>query len=291
MTFLLRALLTAVGYLPLPVLHAVGSMLGYLLWWIPNDLKRITRLHLNLCLSELPAADRERVAKLSMRHMGKALMESPAIWFGPRRRLLHWLDDAGARRKLLAALSDPNGAIILCPHLGSWELAGMLCASVGPMTSLYKPQKGSMDALILEGRSRLGATLVPSNSSGVKALLQALRRGEMIGILPDQDPPSGAGVFAPLFGIPAHTPELVSRLAARTHASIWFCYAERLSYGRGFRFHITAAPTGIADSATGAAALNRGIEAALTHLPEQYWWSYKRYRRQPAGMRNPYVHL
>ena len=290
-TFLLRGLLTLIGRLPLPVLHGAGRLFGLLLWHVPNKLQRITRLHLDLCLPELPPEDRARIAKESLMHMAKAIVEAPAIWFGPRPRLMGWIDDAAARRKLSQAISETRGAIILCPHVGSWELAGLFCSSVGAITSLYKPQKGAIDQLMLEGRTRLGADLVPTTGAGVKALLQALKRGEMIGVLPDQDPPWGSGVFAPLFGVQAHTPELVSRLAAKTSAGVWFCYAERLPRGRGFRMHITQAPPQIADAAVGAEAMNRGIESVLMHLPEQYWWSYKRYRRQPQGARNPYAHL
>ncbi len=96
-------------------------------------------------------------------------------------------------------------------------------------------------------------------------------------------------MFAPLFGIPAHTTELVSKLAAKTGAPVSFCYAERLPWAKGFRFHVVPLPArDIADAEDGAAALNRGIEAVLTHLPEQYWWSYKRFRRLPAGVLSPY---
>lgn len=288
MRILLRGLLVGLGHLPLFVLHGLAALIGSLLWIVPNSPKRIALRHLELCLPELPAEDRRWIARQSLIHLAKALLEAAAIWFGPERRLRRWLDDADAARRLREVFSA-SGSIVLCPHIGSWELAGMFCASLGPITSLYKPQKGDFDALILEGRSRLGAHLVPTTGAGVRALLHALHAGQMIGVLPDQDPPSGSGVFAPLFGIPAHTTELVSKLAARTHAPVCFCYAERLPWGRGFRFHITRLATaGIADPVEGAAALNRGIEAVLTHLPEQYWWSYKRFRRLPEGARSPY---
>ena len=283
MRFLLRGLLVALGYLPLVVVHGLASVVGGLLWILPNTRKRVALRHLDLCLPELPQVERREIARRSLGHFLKAVLESPAIWFGPEPRLRQWLDDPEAAAKL-RALAGERGTIVLCPHIGSWELAGMFCASVGRITSLYKPQKGAIDALIVEGRSRLGANLVPTTGAGVKALLQALRDGEMIGVLPDQDPPRGSGVFAPLFGIPAHTTELVSKLAARTQAPVCFCYAERLDWGRGFRFHVkTLMGPGIADAAEGAAALNRGIESVLTHLPEQYWWSYKRFRRRPEG--------
>lgn len=283
-------MLRLIGTLPLPVLHGLAAALGAIVWWVPNDLRRVALRHLDLCQPQLPRAERRRIARLSLVHLCKALVEAPAIWFGPASRLQRWLDDEAARQALRAAVAGPDGAIILCPHIGSWELAGMFCASVGRITSLYKPQKGVFDALILQGRERLGAKLVPTTGAGVRALLQALRGGEMIGILPDQDPPWGSGVFAPLFGHPAHTTELVSKLAGRTGAPVWFCYAERLPGGRGFRFHVVAAPAEVGDAEAGAAALNRGIEAVVTHLPGQYWWSYRRYRRLPPGVTDPYLH-
>lgn len=290
MKFLTRFLLKALGCLPLPLLHAAGALLGTLLWWLPNGLKAVTLRHLERSLPELDGARHRQLARESLVQSMQAVLEAPAIWFGPERRLRRWVDEPAASRELLEA--SRQGAIILCPHIGSWELAGMFCAAHGGIASLYKPQKGVMDELILEGRSRLGATLVPTSATGVKALLQQLKAGGKIGVLPDHDPPPGSGGFAPLFGIPAHTTVLVSKLAGRIGLPVWFFYAERLPGGRGFRFHLRPAPEGVAqDGETGLAALNRGIEDVIRHLPGQYWWSYKRYRRRPPGGENVYTGL
>lgn len=281
MKSLIRFLLVALGRLPLPLLHAAGSLLGNLLWWTPNKLRAITLRHLERCLPELSQEQRLRMARESLRQSMQAVLEAPAIWYGPEARLRRWIDDPAARAALQEA--SRHGAIILCPHIGSWELAGMFCAATGGIASLYKPQKGAIDELILEGRARLGASLVPTSTAGVKGLLQALKQGGKIGVLPDHDPPPGSGVFAPLFGIPAHTTVLVSKLAGRIALPVWFCYAERLPRGQGFRLHLREAPPGIEDAQAGPAALNLGIEQVIRHLPEQYWWSYKRYRRRPPG--------
>ena len=280
---LLRALLVALGYLPLPLVDALASALGSILWWLPTRQKQITLFHLERCLPELSAGQRRKIARASLLHTARSVLEAPAVWFGPESRLLRWVDQTSAQGQLRALLASGRGLIVLCPHLGSWEIAGMFCARAGPIATLYKPQKGEFDALILEGRARLGAKLVPTAGSGVRALLAALKNAEMVGILPDHDPPIGSGVFAPFFGIPAHTTALVSKLAARTGAPVWFCVAERLAWGRGFRIRLEPAPAEIADSAHGAAVLNAGVEERLRELPEQYWWSYKRYRRRPQG--------
>ncbi|NGY06541.1 lysophospholipid acyltransferase family protein [Solimonas terrae] len=289
MKSLVGFLLAALAILPLPILHGLAALASVPLWLLPGKPRRLTRWHLQHCLPEICARERRRLVRQSLGHMLKALIEAPAFWFGSRKRLDRWLADPHAARQIAELRAQGRGVIWLCPHWGAWELAGLFCSAHGPMTSLYKPQKGAVDALMLEGRSRLGAKLVPTTGAGVKALLTALKRNEMIGILPDHDPPPGSGVFAPLFGITAHTTELVSKLAARSGAPVWFCLAERLPLGKGYRFHLQPAPEGIADPTRGVAVLNTAIEAIVRRWPDQYWWAYERYRRQPAGQPSPYA--
>ena len=276
-----HALLFLIGCLPLLVLHSLGAFAGTLLAIIPNRTRELARRHVEIAFPQMADAERRRIVSACLRHMGMSIFEAPAIWFGPRWRLLRWIDAPAAREQLRTIAQ--RGAIVMCPHIGSWELTGMLVSDTIKVTSLYKPQKGVFDSLIKQGRARLGSMLAPSTIHGVKQLMEALKRKEAIGILPDQDPPWGSGVFAPLFGVQAHTTELVSKLAARAKVPVWFIFAERLPWARGFRFHLLEAPAGIDDPATGPAQLNRGIEEVLRRLPHQYWWAYKRYRRRPPG--------
>jgi len=286
----LRWSLTFVGCWPLPLLHGIGWLAGTLLWALPNGLRLVTRRHVELCLPDLPVPQRQRIERRSLIESMKAVAETPAIWFGPRWRLRRWLGSAAEQAAYRAAMQPGRGAILLTPHLGAWELAGQFVAQFGPLTLLYKPQNGALETLALAGRSRdANARPVPTNAGGVKALLAALRRGETVGILPDHDPPSGSGRFAPLFGRPAHTMDLVGKLTERTGACVWFIVAERLSWGRGFRYHLTPAPAGIERESSAAEALNRGVEACVMQRPEQYWWSYQRYRRRPAGEPGLYI--
>lgn len=290
MQILLRCLLVFVGWWPLALCHGLGWCLGWLLWWLPNSLRRGTLIHVGLCLHDESPETRSRIARRSLIESMKALLEAPAIWYGPRWRLQRWLGNGEEHAAMREALAAAPATILLTPHLGAWELAGQYAAQFGPLTLLYKPQKGHFNALILEGRSRNpDAHPVPTDAAGVKALLAALKRDETIGILPDHDPPEGSGRFAPLFGTPAHTTDLVGKLAARTGASVWFIVAERRSWARGFRFRLTPAPAEITDREQSVAALNRGVEACIRQRPGQYWWAYERYRRRPAGAAPPYA--
>ena len=293
MQTLLLWTLTVLGQLPLPLLHGLGWLLGSLLWLVPNGFRAMTLRHLELCLPQRSAGERAHIARRSLIESCKAICEVPALWFGPEWRLRRWLRDEATLAKLRATLAEGKGAIMLTPHLGAWEITSLFGTQACPITILYKPQKGAAEAVIQRGRSRLpGLKAVPTTSAGVKGLLRALKHGEMAGILPDHDPPEESGTrFAPFFGIPANTMDLVGKLAARSGAPVWFFVAERLSWGRGFRFHMERAPAGIDDVETSPAALNQGVEACVLRLPEQYWWSYKRFRRLPPGAADPYANM
>jgi len=154
------------------------------------------------------------------------------------------------------------------------------------MTCLYRPaRQQGMGTVVVAGRERMGIRLAPTDTRGVRILLQALKVNELIGILPDQDPRDEAGVFAPFFGVQAKTMTLLSRLAHKSGAPLLFCMAERLPWGRGFRLHFLPAPSGIdsSNTALAAAALNQGVEQGVKLAPAQYQWSYKRFRTRPAG--------
>lgn len=286
MQTVLRILLILLGHVPLPVLRLLSSGLGWLLIHLPNRFQQITRLHVASCLPDLDRETRLRIEQRSLLASAHAILEAPAIWFGPLRQRRRWINaDKDQLELIRSAHAKGNGVIMLTPHQGAWELASFFCAQVAPLTVLYKPQKGAADAVIREGRAR-GApvTPVPTTGAGVKGLLAALKAGDMVGILPDHDPPDSSGTaFAPLFGIPANTMDLVTKLAARTGAPVLYIVAERLPWARGFRFQVLPADPEISDRDRGPAALNAGVERCIRRLPEQYWWSYRRFRRRPAG--------
>jgi len=142
-----------------------------------------------------------------------------------------------------------------------------------------------MDSIIRNSRERAGAKLVPTDRGGVKSLYTALGIGELIGILPDQDPGHDAGVFAPFFGIQANTMTLLSRLAAKTESSVIFAYAERLSFGRGYKIRFIKGSEDInqKDTVISCTAINADVEKCVRALPDQYLWAYKRFRCRPEG--------
>ncbi len=282
----LEIVMRLLGGMPLAIARLVGWLLGLVLIAIPNKFREISDLHLARCLPQTTPESRRKILRDSLFASAHAVTEAPAIWFGSLRRRKRWINTSPDQlAKIRQAHASGRGVILLTPHQGAWELASFFCAQVAALTVLYKPQKGNADALLRRGRAR-GAeiTPVPTSGKGVKALLTALKAGEMVGILPDHDPPEASGtLFAPMFGIQTNTMDLVAKLAARTGAPVLYVVAERLPWTQGFRFHVLEASAEIADPLRGPAAMNAGIEQCIRMLPGQYWWSYRRFRRRPQG--------
>jgi KDO2-lipid IV(A) lauroyltransferase len=278
MQFLLRL----VAHLPLPLLHRIGALLGWAVYLLsPRYRKMIGR---NLGIAGLDSAPMRSAV---VAEIGKAALEIPAIWLRPHQEVAALVTEASGWEHVERAAKLGRGLILLTPHLGCWEISGQYIASRMPITVMYSPPNiESLEPLMLAGRDR-GAAMksVPADMRGVRAMLKALKRGEAIGMLPDQVPGVGEGEWVEFFGRPAYTMTLVGRLAEQTGAPVLMCFSERLPRGRGYRFFmeplLAARPP-----ESPVRALNRSLEHLIRRRPEQYLWSYNRYK-VPAGVRPP----
>lgn len=292
-TTILLSLLRGLARLSPWTVQGIGAAIGRLLYWIPNKEKRSAQVNLDICFPELSATEKRKLLKSSLIENARTLLEMPAIWLGEPDSWLSLVQRDEGREIVEPLLGQGKGLILAGPHLGAWEIAGLRLGRLGPpLTTLYRPPRyPALQELMFNGRSRTGAKLVPTDASGIKALYQGLKRGEMVAILPDQQPKSArGGVFAPFFGEPALTMDLLSRLARKSGAPVVFTFVERLPGKQGYCQHWVPAPEGIADPdpAVAAAALNRGVEACVRHCPPQYQWTYKRFRAKADGSSRSY---
>ena len=282
---LIAGLLRLFAALPLAWNRRLGILLGQSLVHLPNPVRRHARTNLELCLPELPPDARERLLNRSLIETGKTVAEAGPLWFWSAERIQALMGEAVDVAAVDAAVRAGRGVILATPHLGSWEMAGLFCATRWGITTLYRPPRiTALDALIRDSRARLGAELAATDAKGVRRVYETLARGGVVGILPDQDP-GGGGVFAPFFGIPANSMVLLGRLARKTGAAVFFGFCERLPGTAGYRFHFFSAPDQIADvdPIIAATAMNAGIEACVRACPEQYQWGYRRFRTRPPG--------
>jgi KDO2-lipid IV(A) lauroyltransferase len=271
----------ALSRLPLGLVQAVGAMLGWLLWRLPNRERRISEANLARCYPGHSEAWRARTLRRGLIETGKTATESVWLWSGAGPRGLARVRETHGEEALLASLRDERGIIVATPHFGNWELAGANTAQYTPLSVMFRPPRHErLTPLLRAGREHLGMTPVAATTSGVRAIHRTLLAGGAVGLLPDQRPRAGDGVYAPFFGHPALTMTLIARLARRANAVVVMTAMERLPRARGFRAHFWRADDAVAaaDSQTAAAALNREVERCVAIDPAQYTWSYKRFR-------------
>lgn len=273
---MLRILSKLLSGLSLPTIHRMGKLLGWLLHFLAPNTARIQRANLlqsGLCAGEV---EFERVIKQNIAETGKAILETLAIWEWPEQQALQKVQSISNWHLVDEALARGKGLIFLTPHLGCFEITSIYYGHYHPITVLFRPPKKSWIApLINNGRSKGNVKLAPANTSGVRALMQALKKNQAIGILPDQIPAAGEGEWAPFFGKPAYTMSLACKLAEKTGAMVIMAFGERLPDGSGYAIHLTKLDE---QAIATPALLNQAIEAQIRQCPSQYYWSYHRYK-------------
>ena len=240
------------------------------------------RLKNNLDLAQLG-----RFLPSAVKESGKNIFELPFVWCAPPDKVLATAQVEGWE-VAQSAIDQGRGIIFLTPHLGCFEIIAQVIASRVPLTALYRPPRQAMLKPLMEGaRRRPNLTLAPANLRGVRVLLKTLKNGGAVGLLPDQVPQNGEGVWADFFGKPAYTMTLPAKLQQMTGAPIVMSYAERLPDGAGFRVRfmdfngdVSGAPM------QQARAINAAMEALIAHCPAQYLWGYNRYKT-PDGVASP----
>ena len=275
-------LLRIAAKLPLRVLHAVGTLLGWAVYGISPTYRR--HLRENLALAGYDDAPTRRA---TIAAMGQMVAELPALWFRPQREvaaLVHGTE--GAADEALAAMAQRRPVLFFAPHMGSFELTAQYASLQVPITVLYRaPKMAWLEPLMQAGRSRGQVRLAPADVSGVRELMAALKRGEAAGFLPDQVPGKGEGEWADFFGRPAYTMTLAAKLAERDGIQTFLAYARRLPRGRGFEIVVRRLPQK-REGESATRRLNRAIEDLVRECPGQYLWAYNRYKT-PRGAKPP----
>ncbi len=268
-------------------MQRLGAVLGWLVWWLSPSYRR--HFKANVQAAGVVWAD----ARPAVAAIGAMVAELPWVWMRPHSAKLDGLVAWDGAEHFEAAMQAGQGAIIMSPHLGCWEIGAQAIAekfgpTYGPMVALFRPaRKAWLEPLVANARTRPYLDSAPTSLAGVRTLIRTLRNGGYTAILPDQVPPLGQGVWAPFFGRDVYTMTLLAKLAQQTGAQVIMTWCERLPAGQGFCMHMrpfdapemkdTSVPPEVA-----AAAVNRGVERMVLDAPGQYLWGYAR-DKQPRA--------
>jgi len=281
--------LRMLSYLPLPLLWLLGGAIGELGYHFQRSARRVALKNVELCFPGLNTRDRARLVKRHFHASGQTLFGLAIAWWGMEKRLQrlvrfrdrHYYDDA---------LKAGKNIILLAPHFLGLEIGGVRLSQERRIVSMYKAPKNRFVENVLHSRTRYGAILI-ERSGALKSLIRLIRQGLPFYYLPDQDPGRSAAAFAPFLGVPVATITALSRIAQLTDAVVIPCFTRQLAYGRGYEIifypPLQSFPCG--DAGKDARRMNAEIEKGVAEMPEQYMWTYKRFKTRPNNAPSPYA--
>lgn len=279
-------------FIPLSLLRATAKAAAWVINRQPNKgMLRKVLINLKLAYPHLNEEERLVLAKKSVVNQCLCYAESLKCWAMPPKWSVQQVHTVHHLEILQNALNSSQGALIITPHLGTWEIMNPWVHQYGVPTIMYKPMKEKIiNDFVLNARQSLEATLVPTDATGVKALFKNLKQGGFSVILPDHVPHPSGGVVVPFFGIETLTSTLASKMAQKTKCKLVGLSCVRRQDGQGFDIYCDALDNEKlydSDIKIATTALNHEIEKMINRFPEEYMWGYKRFKGIP-NIGHPY---
>lgn len=266
---------------PLSVLRALGWLNGNLIYLLKGRSTQTTRTNIALCYPEKSVREVKTLTRKSLIETGRAVFEIAPLWYWRQSALEKLLVEYRGEDLLRSKLAQ--GAVIaVCPHWGNWEYTTLALGARFPTTALFDSRRlGIFANHVLQARARFGFNLVPVSSTGLRSVIQALKDGHVVLVLPDQVPTRGSHVLVEFMGVKAQTTSLVHALAQRENVAVVLFTIQRVP--KGFAVQVELADSNVMDSSVEVAAqsLNDEVARTVRRDPAQYQWEYKRFRRVP----------
>ncbi len=287
-TWIGYGLMRTIGALPWSALSALSRVLAVIAWYAARRDRRVTLVNLRLAYPDKTERERRAIARRHFRSLIYSLFETSIVWFDRRKRLEKLTRIEGLEH-LTQAQSKGKGVLLLGAHFTTNEIAaGALPQTGHAFDVMYKRSPNELlNQLALRGRLRRGGRLIPSEK--FVEMLRALKRGGIVLYAPDQHFDGDGYVTVPLFGVPAMSNPGTTFIARATGCTVLPFFPRRLADGSGYVMRILAPIEGFPsrDGAADVAIYHGLIEEAVRAAPEQYLWSYKRFRPR-QGEASPY---
>jgi Kdo2-lipid IVA lauroyltransferase/acyltransferase len=274
---MIRFFLAFTSLLPLKTNHSLGSFIGYLLYLFNSEAKSVSKQNLEICFPGLSELELKSLLKKVLIETGKGLTESGLIWNQ------NFTDNAKLVRNINGEhyLDSSKKTILLVPHMGCWEITGRVLAEKRKVIFMYRPLRSNkQNDYLFSRRNKGNLTMASADKLGILKIQRALNNGDLVGMLPDQDPGKEGGLMSPFFGKKVNTMTLLARIAKKQNAQVLMFWAERLDHGQGYDLNIE--PVDL--NANGdnleerVGQMNQSIESLIRRQPEQYMWSYRRFK-------------
>ncbi len=288
--FLVNSSIFITSHLNLRFIQLIGLAVGNIIYFIPNHIKKTVKINLYSSNLTKEVVNNDLI-KRSLVELARWFLELGPMWTWSTERLEALIVQEEGADDVHKCLNNGQSALIITPHHGNWELNGLTTSRRFPLTIMYKPPAiPALGKHMRAARTRAGAKLVGIDRNALKAMISALKSGEAVGMLPDQEPKDGAYVYAPFLGQSARTMTLFNKLVRKSGAAVFMSTMKRLPKGQGYALKYTRLPDtlGSEDEEEAATALNKAVEDVILDCPEQYLWAYKRFKFPEDGGENIY---
>jgi KDO2-lipid IV(A) lauroyltransferase len=287
LTRALLALIRAVALLPLPLVRALGAVLGWLLYGLVASRRRVVMTNLALCFPQWSEDELRAQARRVFLRFAQSWLDRGWLWHASesvlRRRLLLEGD--------VKALQRNAPTVVFAPHFMGLDAAwtALTLTVARRFATIYSPQVNEeADAWIFAGRQRFGAPEMVARLDGVKPIVAALRAGEPLYLLPDMNFDPSESLFVPFFGVQACTIPSLSRFARLGRAQVVPIVTRMTPDGYVVRVLPAWTDFPTADLEADTTRMNRELESYITPDPSQYYWVHKRFKDRPNGEAPPY---
>jgi KDO2-lipid IV(A) lauroyltransferase len=287
--FPIRLLATLIGALPRPLARAFCVALGLTVYGVHSRLRRVGLRNLDIAFPGKDRREKKRILRLLFRGMGRQLAE---FCLFPRytKENVSRVATYDGFQNFAEAVARGKGVLLLTAHFGGWEIGSFVHSLQGyPFNIVVRPLDNKLvDAMVDRYRTRHGNRTI-SKQDFARALLTALRGGEVVGILMDTNMTPPQGAFVDFFGVPACTATGMARVALHTDAAVIPAFTvwdkDLGKYKIRFDPALPLVRTGDdeADAITNTAAFTRVIEEYARKYPEQWLWVHRRWKTRPPG--------
>lgn len=270
-----------IALLPLWLLQFLALSIGFVLFHFNSSIKRITTINIQLAYPKMSTTAQTELIRKSIQSQCLTYIEFIKCWGMPPSYSLALLKNINGAHVLTEALANKKGVIVVVPHFGCWELLNAWLNLYTEPMIMYKPNKNKgINRYLLEAREKFNATLVPTDETGIRAIFKHLKQGGLTVILPDHLPKPSGGIYSNFFGQNTLSMTLVSKLAAKTQCNVIGLSCIRQPNLRYFDVHCQTLADEILskDLQCSVDSLNIAMQDIIDQAPEQYIWSYKRFR-------------
>jgi Kdo2-lipid IVA lauroyltransferase/acyltransferase len=279
---LLRIGAAGLARLPINWASALGARFGAIAFALAGGERRKALESLGRAYPDKTDAERLALARATFVHLGRMIFELVCVE-ELDRDVESWVRWSPHDRAVLdAALARKKGVVFVSGHLGSWELLARRVALAGyPCQTIAKETTDDRTTALIEkfrASSKL-RSIWRGRSGAAKAMLRALKDGQILGLLIDQDT-DVQSVWVPFFGHPAKTPRAAADLALRTGAAVVMGFCRREADGR-YALAMKQLPTDDLTAEVLTARMTAEIEAAIRVAPEQWVWMHRRWKSLP----------